>query len=228
MRVLALIPARGGSKRLPGKNIRILGGKPLIVWSIESVKGIPEICDILVSTDDLNIAAICANTEALVPWLRPPELATDMATSIDVCKHAMDWYEREKGPIDGLMLLQPTSPFRKPETIATAIKLFKENNNRPVVTFSPAESHPMWCYRVEGNAIYPFVGAIDQSSRSQDLEPAYVINGEIYIATPEYLRSHTGFLCNETVPLLVEDHREALDIDTDHDWLIAESLLTRP
>ena len=96
MRILALIPARGGSKRLPGKNMRQLGGKPLLTWSIDVVKDAPEICDILVSTDDDKIAEIARNANALVPWLRPADLARDKSSSEAVALHALDWYEKEK------------------------------------------------------------------------------------------------------------------------------------
>ena len=95
MKILALITARKGSKRLPGKNNRLLGGKPLIIWSIDVAKGIPEICDVLVSTDDSEIAEISRNAGAFVPWLRPSNIATDNATSEEVALHAIDWYERE-------------------------------------------------------------------------------------------------------------------------------------
>ena len=101
MRILALVTARAGSKRLPGKNIRPLGGKPLIVWSIDIAKNIREICDILVSTDCPDIAAVSQKAGAYVPWLRPAELATDTASSVDVAIHALDWYEAEKGAVDG-------------------------------------------------------------------------------------------------------------------------------
>lgn len=226
MRILALIPARGGSKRVPNKNIRQLGGKPLINWSIEAAQGIPEIVDILVSTDSPAIADVARAAGALVPWLRPDELATDTATSIVVCMHALDWYEKENGQVDGLLLLQPTSPFRKAQTIQAGIQLFKKSGDRPVVAFSPAESHPMWCYRVAGDAIHPFVNGVDQPIRSQDLPPAYVINGALYLANPGYLRTHASFLGNDTVPLVIDDKRETLDIDTEWDWLLAENLLT--
>ena len=108
MRILALIAARGGSKRLPGKNMRLLGGKPLIIWSIDVAKNIPDICDILVSTDDPAIAAVCTEAGAYVPWLRPAELSTDTASPVDVALHALDWYRAKKGSVDGLLLLQPT------------------------------------------------------------------------------------------------------------------------
>ena len=112
MRILTVIAARGGSKRLPGKHIRVLGEKPLIIWSIDVAKDIPEICDILVSTDDTAIASVCTEAGILVPWLRPVELATDTANLVDVVLHALGWYETEKGAVDGILLLQPTSPFR--------------------------------------------------------------------------------------------------------------------
>lgn len=227
MRILALIPARGGSKRVPNKNIRPLGGKPLIEWSIDSVREVPEIVDTLVSTDSLAIAEIARAAGALVPWLRPHELSTDTATSMAVCLHALDWYEQACGKIDGLLLLQPTSPFRSTETIKSGIRLFAKHGGRPVVSFSPAESHPMWCYRQEDDRMLPFVDGDDRPTRSQDLMPAYVINGELYLATPSHLRTSGGFITGNTVPLLVEDRREALDIDTEWDWSLAEGLLVR-
>ena len=152
MKILALIPARGGSKRLPKKNILPLGGKPLISWTIDAVQDIPEIVDILVSTDTDEIASVAKAAGALVPWLRPPALSTDTATSMDVCFHALDWYEGEYGAVDGLLLLQPTSPFRKRETIKKGIELFKSHyGERPVAAFSPVDVHPMWCYRINGD-----------------------------------------------------------------------------
>ena len=149
MRILALITARGGSKRILRKNIRPLGGKPLIVWSINIAKDIGGIVDILVSTDDPKISEVAKNAGAMVPWLRPPELATDTASSVDVCLHALEWYEKENGKIDGLMLLQPTSPFRSRDTVLQGIELFRKQKRRPVIGVSTAKSHPMWCFEIE-------------------------------------------------------------------------------
>ncbi|MDP2432797.1 MAG: acylneuraminate cytidylyltransferase family protein [Pseudomonadota bacterium] len=227
MRVLALILARGGSKRLPGKNIRTLGGKPLIVWSIDAARDIPEICDILVSTDDPAIAGVCREAGTLVPWLRPDEFATDTATSIDACLHALDWYESHKGKVDGLLLLQPTSPFRSRQTIITGITLFREHGGRPVVAFSPAESHPMWCFKIEGDCLRPFMDAGGLSMRSQDLPPAYVVNGALYLSTPSDLRAHGSFFSDDMLPLVINSRRQSLDIDTEWDWLLAESIHSR-
>lgn len=225
VRILALITARGGSKRLPGKNIRVLGGNPLIVWSIDVAKGIPEICDILVSTDDSAIAEVARNAGALVPWLRPAELATDTASSVDVCLHALDWYEGESGNVDGLLLLQPTSPFRSRDTVLRGIELFRAHKGCPVLGISPAESHPMWCFRLEGETMSPFIDAGGVNLRSQDLPPAYVVNGAFYLIAPEDLRQLRSFYSDNMVPLRIDRPEECIDIDTEWDWKMAEAVI---
>jgi CMP-N,N'-diacetyllegionaminic acid synthase len=225
MRILALITARGGSKRLPGKNIRILGGKPLIVWSIDVARDIPEICDILVTTDDPAIAAICTAAGAFVPWLRPAELATDTASSVDVALQALDWYEAEKGAVDGLLLLQPTSPFRTKETVCKGIELFGRHNQRPILGISLTHAHPMRALKVEGDYLVPFMQEYGFGTRSQDLPPAYVVNGGLYLIHPAELRACRSFVGTKTIPLLIESPQEALDIDTVWDWAVAEAAL---
>lgn len=217
MRILALVPARGGSKRLPGKNVRPLHGKPLIVWSIEAAKGIPGVCDVLVSTDDHEIAAIARDADALVPWLRPVELATDTATSVDVALYALDWYEEHLGAVDGLLLLQPTSPFRTRSSVERAVALFHEADCRPVISVSPAVDHPLWCYRIENGTMRPFMEGAPPV-RSQDLPPAYALNGSIYLVAPDELRRKRSFLGENAVPLMIDSADEALDIDTEADW----------
>ena len=226
MRILALIPARVGSKRVPGKNIRPLGGKPLIVWSINVAKGITEICDIIVSTDDNAIAELALNSDALVPWLRPSELANDTASSVDVALHALDWYEREKGKIDGLLLLQPTSPFRTRETVLRGIEVFRSHQCRPVIGVSPAKSHPMLCFLVENDIACPFIENGGLHLRSQDLPSTYVVNGAFYLITPGALRDTHTFYGEGMVPLIMDQPEEMLDIDTEWDWQIAEAALS--
>lgn len=225
MRILALIPARGGSKRLPGKNIRVLGDKPLIVWSIDVAKGVPEICDILVSTDDPAIANVCLKAGAYVPWLRPAELATDIASSNDVALHALNWYESENGTVDGILLLQPTSPFRTRKIVRRGIELFVKHDRQPVIGVSLTDSHPMWTLKVEGDYLVPFMQEHGLGTRSQDLPRAYVVNGNFYLITPEELRENRTVFGAEAIPLLAESKKEALDIDTEWDWLIANSAL---
>lgn len=225
MKILALITARGGSKRIPGKNIRPLGGRPLIVWSIEAAKGISEVCDILISTDDPAITEIASAAGALVPWLRPADLASDTASSVDVAIHALDWYEMNKGRVDGLLLLQPTSPFRSRETILRGIELFRSNRYRPVIGISPSESHPMWCFQVDGQTMRPFIDGGGLHLRSQDLPRAYVVNGGFYLVAPEHLRNRQSFFGDDMVPLVINDPAESLDIDTEWDWKMAEVIL---
>ena len=225
MKILALITARGGSKRLSGKNILPLGGKPLIVWSIDVVKNIPEICDILVSTDDPAIVAVCKKAGSYVPWLRPPELATDTASSVDVALHALDWYEAEKGVVDGILLLQPTSPFRTKGTILKGIDLFKKSGQLPVLGVSPTHVHPMWTLKMEGDRVIPFIEGNGLNTRSQDLLPAYIVNGSFYLISPAELRKNRSFIGRDTIPLTIESQEESLDIDTDFDFKMAELMV---
>ena len=225
MRLLALVTARGGSKRIPGKNIRRLGTKPLVVWSIDVATGIPDVCDILASTDDPAIARVARDAGAMVPWFRPPDLATDTASSVDVCLHALDWYEDQKGSVDGLLLLQPTSPFRSRSTVLRGIKLFAAHQCRPVVGVAPAASHPMWCYRIDGQTMRPFLTKDTKQLRSQDLPLAYVISGVFYLVAPSDLRGRRSFYSDDMIPLIVEDRYENIDIDTEWDWTLAEAFL---
>ena len=222
MRILALITARGGSKRLPGKNIRLLGGKPLIVWSIDVAKTLPEICDILVSTDDMAIAEVCIEAGAYVPWLRPTELATNTASSVDVALHALNWYEAEKGPVDGILLLQPTSPFRTQSTIALGMELFNKYRYQSVLGVSPTHANPMWMLKMDGDYLAPFMQKHSLNTRPQDLSPAYVVNGSFYLISPGELRANHSFFGSKTLPLLIESSQEAVDIDTEWDFKIAE------
>ncbi len=224
MRILALVAARGGSKRIPGKNIRSLGGVPLIARSINVCPGIPEICDVLVSTDDTAIADVARDAGALVPWLRPRELATDKASSADVAIHALGWYEEHHGALDGLMLLQPTSPFRRPASIRRGIDLYCQHGRRPVIGVSPAVPHPAWCFRVVGDEMSPFLPDIDTNLRSQELPPAHFVNGAFYLIAPADLRAHHSFSSAQAVPLLMNDREESLDIDTEWDWTLAEAV----
>ena len=226
MKILALIPARGGSKRLPGKNIRLLGGKPLIIWSIDVAKGMPEISDILVSTDDPSIATVCKEAGTIVPWLRPAELATDIASSVDVVLHALDWYEAEKGPVDAIILLQPTSPLRTVKSIRRAVAMFTQTGGRqPVVSVSPASSHPDWCFRTTATSMEPYMGWGNLGKRSQDQELAWALNGAIYIISPDRLREERTFVTTDAQPFHMSDMREAIDIDDEIDFKLCETYI---
>jgi CMP-N,N'-diacetyllegionaminic acid synthase len=197
------------------------------LWSINAAKGIPEICDILVSTDDPAIAEVAHTAGTLAPWLRPEELATDTATSADVALHALDWYEKEKGAVDGLLMLQPTSPFRSRETVERGIQLFLQQNRCTVIGVSPADSHPLWCFRIEGDRMKPFMAESGIHLRSQDLPPAYVVNGAFYLIAPDDLRRQRSLFNDTMVPLVFSRPEEGMDIDTEWDWKMAEAVLAK-
>jgi CMP-N-acetylneuraminic acid synthetase len=204
-----------------------LGDKPLINWTIEAVKEIPEICEILVSTDNSDIALIAKMAGARVPWLRPALLSTDVATSVDVAIHALDWYEKEFCKVDGLLLLQPTSPYRTKLTIQRGINLFKEFNQQPVIGVSPSQSHPQWALKQQGNFIVPFMKDHKLGIRSQELTPSFTPNGLLYLVSPEYLRREYSFGGMMAIPCHTSSMKEAIDIDSKSDFEFAEYMLSR-
>lgn len=219
--ILAIIPARGGSKRLPGKNLRLLNGKPLIAWTIEAAIGISDIRELLVSTDDEAIASVARLVGAHVPWLRPAVLATDSATSVDVAIHALDRFEADNGRVSGVLLLQPTSPFRTKDAIRAGIDLYLHNDRQPVLGVSPIRIDPSWTYRVVDGALSPFAGGQEPvAGRFPDV----VVNGAFYLVSPEHLRTHRSFTGPRTIPLLFESEVESLDIDTPLDFALAECI----
>lgn len=226
MRILALIPARGGSKRLPEKNIRLLGGKPLISWTINIAQLIPEVCDILVSTDSIKIQDTAKKLGAYSPWLRPKNLSKDNSSSIDAALHALDWYETKHGTIDGLLYLQPTSPFRSLEKMKEGVKLFLRNGCNSVLGVSPSHAHPKWTFKINNGQLNPFLNNHGLNTRSQDLEPVYVINGSFYLISPFYLRKNKSFFIEGALPLIINSYKESLDIDTKEDWEYAEYFIS--
>ena len=226
MKILALITARYGSKRVPGKNIRKLGNKPLVIWSIDAVKNNKYICDILVSTDNKKIADICLEAGAYLPWLRPSNLARDTTSSVDVALHALDWYESEKGAVDGLLLLQPTSPFRTKDTIQNGINLFIKHHRKSIIGVSAVNKHPLWMLKIEKDNLIPFTNKHAFNLRSQDLPEVYVPNGSFYLITPKELRIHKSFINPKTKALIMRSPAESLDIDTEWDFKIAEFIVS--
>ena len=137
--------------------------------------------------------------------------------------HALEWYEKHRGPVDGLMLLQPTSPFRKKSTLLKSIDLFGKNDFRSVIGVSPVKSHPEWTYRIEGNKMIPYVGngKNEVIGRHQDLPSAFAINGAMYLSQPTTLRRSRAFIDSDAFPFVMNDPVESIDIDTDHDFSIA-------
>lgn len=132
-----------------------------------------------------------------------------------------DWYEAEKCKVDGIILLQPTSPFRKKEALCEGIDLYIKNFPNPVLGVSPTHTHPMWTFKKEGDYIVPFMQEQGMQTRSQDLPPTYVVNGSFYLISPSKLRENRSFFGKKTIPLLIESPQESLDIDTEWDYKMA-------
>jgi CMP-N-acetylneuraminic acid synthetase len=226
--MVGIIPARGQSKRLPGKNGLSLGGLPLLAWSIRSARGSGVLTEVIVSTDDPALAELAVAHGALVHGLRPAALATDTAGTVDVLLHELEAFSPTAGrPPEAVMLLQPTSPFRRIETIRSCAALFARSGGRSVIGVSPARSHPLWCFRrdARGN-LQPFVEGGGLALRSQDLPAAYEVNGLIYVVAIDYLRRERSLYTEPSQSLVVDDPVEALDIDTPFDWLVAQACVT--
>lgn len=225
MKILALILARGGSKRLPNKNIKLLGGQPLINWSINFAKKLPYVVDILVSTDSVEIAEVSICAGANVPWLRPKELSMDTTSSVDSALHAVNWYENTHDKVDGILLLQPTSPFRNLELAISGLNLFIKDLI-PVVSVAPSKEHPLWTLKNKGMYLEPFFKNHGFGRRSQDLPVSYIVNGSIYIITPQQLRDEKTFVPTLVTPLVCYSDFENIDIDTKDDFAAAKYMLT--
>lgn len=226
MKILALIPARGGSKRLPRKNLKMLGNAPLIAWTIRAAQQSQACVDIMVSTDDPEIAEVSRRYGAYVPGLRPDELATDTASSVDVTLHALATYEDNHGAVDGLLLLQPTSPFRTANSICAIVEKFRSDPERhAIVSVSAAGTHPAWCFKISSDAMAPFFGWDGINRRSQDLEPVFALNGALYLVTPQDLRRTKAFVFEGIKPFLMNEPTEGHDIDTPLDWAVAEAIM---
>lgn len=223
-RLLGLIPARGGSKGLPGKNIRPLAGVPLIGWTLRPARESGALERILVSTDSPEIAAVAEELGAPVPWLRPAELAEDLSPSIDFVLHALDRLKADEGwEPDAVMLLQPTSPFRSADSIRRAAETFAASGAESLASVSPVETHPWMCYFLDaGGRLRRAVPDAPEVLRRQDLPPAYAPDGSIYVTAPRLLRERRGFLEPGTVAFLTPPG-ESADIDTAEDFARAEA-----
>ena len=224
-RVTALIPARGGSKRLPRKNIKLLVDKPLIAWSIEVAKTCKYVDRVIVSTDDEEIKRISEQYGAEVPFLRPEHLSNDHASSFDVIKHAIDFLTLSKSN-ELIVLLQPTSPLRLASEIDAALEFFVQKDAKGVVSISETEHSPMWSNTLpEDGCMSDFIRPEVQGKRSQDLPKFFRLNGSIYIYETLSLLEQSKIFFNENVYGFQTSLETAVDIDTELDFLIAEAIL---
>lgn len=227
MKMLGIIPARGGSKGIPGKNIKPLGGIPLIGHTIAAARRSGCLDRLWVSTDDPAIARVAESLGVGVPWLRPAKYATDASKTEDCVVHLLGRLKKDEGYVpDAILLLQPTSPFRTAETIRRAVRLFMKSGGAPVVSVTRAPSHPYWCFRLQASgSLVPYCPG-KEASRRQDLPPAYCYDGSIYLTrAASFLKSRS--FGGKPVRALVVREDEALDIDEPEDWAAAEALWDR-
>ena len=224
--VLAVIPARGGSKGLPGKNIKVINGKPLIAWSIDCALKSKYIDKVIVSTDSNKIASVSKKYKAEVPFLRPKKLSTDKASSIDVIIHCVDWLERKKKFYDLIVLLEPTSPLRDTKDIDKAIELLlKEKKAESIVGVCKVESaHPDFLVKLEKNFLRPYKENKFKTIRRQDISDLYFFEGSLYISYVESLKKHKTFYHKYTLSYEVPKWK-SFELDDITDYYIIEALL---
>lgn len=228
MTCIALIPARGGSKGVPGKNLKKLAGKPLIGWTIEAAKLVSEIDEIVVSTDDPEIAEISRSFGASVPFVRPERYAADNVHAVHVILHFLDWLESQQRELpDTVMMLLPTAPLRRSWHIANALQVFQEDLSSPVISVYRSLTPLISLRRIEDGKLAPVIKTKDLNIQRQDLKPVFGVNGSIYIASPEILRAEGTFHTITARPFIM-DRLHSLDINSLDDFAMAEHLLKSP
>jgi CMP-N-acetylneuraminic acid synthetase len=229
--VVAIVPARGGSKGLPRKNLRPLAGHPLLAWTIAAARAAASVNMVLLSTDDEEIAEVGRGLGAEVPFLRPGELARDDTPDLPVFEHALRWLERERGWLPELVVqLRPTSPFRPVGMVDEAVALLRAHagaDSLRAVTSPTQTPYKMW--RLEGRLLAPLLGSIEEerfNAPRQQLPPVYWQTGHIDVMRPETIREQRSMTGRRVVPFVV-DPRYAIDIDTLDQLELAEWLLAR-
>lgn len=225
-KILYFIPARGGSKGIPGKNIKPFAGKPLICHSIDQARAFASDADICLSTDSPEIAAVAENYGLAVPFLRPAALATDSATTQDAIIHALDFYRDRGIDYDTVVLLQPTSPLRTVEQIAGAMELYRDGIDM-VVSVREAATNPYYnAFETDSEGYLHISKGEGLYTRRQDAPKVWEYNGAIYVINSASLRRMPmgRFPRRVMFPMPAES---SVDLDTPLDWLTAESILKK-
>ena len=214
MALLAIIPARGGSKGIRRKNVASLVGKPLIGWSIDAAKRASCIDRIVVSTEDQEIRSVARQLGADVPFMRPAELAADDTPGMAPVLHAIS----QLPDYEWVLLLQPTSPLRSAEDIDGIWQFCQERSAPSAVSICEVGKHPYWMYqRNAAQRLEPFIKGRPDMTRRQDLPPAYALNGALYLARTDWLLKQQDFIGSETLGYIMPPERSA-DLDIPQDW----------
>jgi CMP-N-acetylneuraminic acid synthetase len=222
--VLGLIPARAGSKGVPGKNSRLLGGLPLIAHTIKAALAAQSLSSVVVTTEDREIADIARKFGASVPFMRDPVLASDSAKQIDVARDAVGRLEKSGSTFDWVVLLQPTAPFRSAADIDEAVALARRTEADSVISVSPVgTAHPYYLYTLDGDHARPFMDVPPHRQR-QDFPALYRRNGAVYVVRRSVLIEQGSFYGNDCRATVMPERR-SLNIDSPDDWWLAERMV---
>jgi CMP-N-acetylneuraminic acid synthetase len=224
--ILAIITARGGSKGVPGKNIKNLGGKPLIAWTIEAAKKSKYIDRLITTSDSNEIIKISEEYGSEAPFVRPSYLANDLSRQEDAISHAMEWVENNDKKYNYVLLLQPTSPFRDLDEINAVVEYFELNPKaRSVLVVKEAEKNPLMMNMLpEDHSMKDFIPKELRLKNRQELPTYYQINGSTCIAEWDHFMKEGSFLTSETYAYITDDIK-GFDIDTVADYMLAEIYL---
>jgi CMP-N-acetylneuraminic acid synthetase len=231
MKVLGVIAARGGSKGVPGKNLRVVGGKPLLAYSIEAARASRRLDRVIVSTEDQAIAKVARQHGAEVPFFRPAELAGDHVSLIPVAQHAMRFYDAQGWAPDIVVSIQPTSPLLTGEDIDQAVRLLVESDCEAVVAVTEIlHHHPFRALKLEGTRVLPLTEyTSERYLQKQDRPPAYGLSGGLYVRRRALLEEWSGrdFAIGADPRAIVIEPERAINIDHEVDLLVFEALLKR-
>ena len=224
--VLGLVPARGGSKGVPGKNIKLLAGRPLLEYTARAASASGVIDRLVLSTDSEEVAAVGRQVGLEVPFVRPAELAADDTPMLPVVRHAIAALDERGWHADVLVLLQPTSPLRRPEHISAAVRLLRDSEADSVVTVAEVPRHqsPDYVMRIDDGRLKPFLAEGARITRRQDARPAYWRDGTVYVCWRRTIDRFDSLYGEDCRPLVI-DAADALSIDSPADWDAAERVL---
>ena len=218
-KVIGLITARGGSKGVPRKNLRIVGGKPLIAWTIEAAKSASALDRLILSSDDTEIIDVAGRWGCEVPFVRPAGLATDASGSLEVVRHALSALDAR---YDYVVLLQPTSPLRTSEDIDACVQLCHANQASSCVTVCEVDKTPYWMFKLDpSQRLMPLFPAQEIPQNRQAAPKIYGLNGAVFVARTDHIMSGGSFVAADTVACLMPRER-SMDIDAEEDLALLE------
>jgi len=226
MKLLSIIPARGGSKGIPRKNLAKINGRPLIEYSIKAALDVNQITDLIVSTDDKEIADIARELGAQVPFIRPLELATDQAQSAPVVMHAVEFMEKLKGyKYDAVLMLQPTCPLRKSLHIKKALDIYQSSDYDSLVSVVSVSQHPYRMKKLVGDKLINYIDqGFENMKPRQELPEVYIRNGAIYLCSRSVIMDKKVLVGQNCYGLVMNDF-ESVNIDRKLDLVLAETIL---